>query len=69
MDEAIVCSLCGIILEEPFIQCVSCPHTNLCALCFSNGAEDDTHESNHPYQVIVSLTLHSQFVLLLWKFN
>ena len=54
------CVYCNCPLEPPWIRCVRCssPAVDLCARCFSHGVEFAQHESDHPYQVVVSL-IHS----------
>jgi hypothetical protein len=36
------------------IKCAECLDFDLCAECFSVGAEVGPHKSNHPYRVMVS---------------
>ena len=50
------CQACQTPLEAPWIRCASChdPSVDLCARCFCNGAEVGSHESDHPYTVVVS---------------
>lgn len=45
------------------IKCVMCPDFDLCIECFSVGAEVTPHKSNHPYRVMVSITIESIIVL------
>jgi len=51
------CESCNMPLVKPFIRCAQCPapSVELCLCCFSAGFEQNSHKSDHLYEVIVSL--------------
>jgi len=51
------CESCSVILVKPYIRCAQCtaPSVQLCLSCFSSGFEQNSHKSDHFYEVIVSL--------------
>ncbi|CAL1263186.1 unnamed protein product [Larinioides sclopetarius] len=51
MEESIVCPICGIFLQEPYIRCVECHHS-FCLQCFAKGREYENHKNNHSYTVM-----------------
>jgi len=64
------CESCSMLLEKPYIRCAQClaPCVELCLCCFSGGFEQNSHKSDHLYEVIVSLfllhALHKLVMLL-----
>ena len=55
------CMSCSVLLVKPYIKCAQCsaPPVELCLCCFSGGFEQNSHKSDHMYEVIVSLLVLS----------
>ncbi|XP_064599417.1 transcriptional adapter 2-alpha-like [Liolophura sinensis] len=53
-DDYKTCLGCNTTLSEPYIRCGVCmtPTTLLCLHCFAQGFENDSHYSNHDYEII-----------------
>ena len=53
------CESCSVPLIKPYIRCVECsaPSVELCLCCFSGGFEQNSHKSDHMYEIIVSLLM------------
>ena len=45
-----VCDKCKSVLREPFISCLECSEL-FCTSCFAQGAETQSHRSNHNYTI------------------
>eukprot|EP00118_Oscarella_pearsei_P016895 m.164777 g.164777 ORF g.164777 m.164777 type:complete len:443 (+) comp38886_c2_seq24:120-1448(+) len=48
------CPGCGILLQEPYIQCYVCVKVNICLQCFAKGVEFDEHKNDHDYTVLTN---------------
>jgi transcriptional adapter 2-alpha len=46
-----VCASCACDLVAPYIYCALCK-VNICAVCFSKGAEFGEHRNDHDYHII-----------------
>lgn len=45
--------MCHGVVREPFVRCCSCfPKVDLCLECFSRGAENKEHRSDHSYEIV-----------------
>lgn len=52
-DDSRECLVCCGVVKEPFIRCRQCrPAVDICLECFSRGAEDKEHHSDHSYEII-----------------
>ncbi|XP_020619851.1 transcriptional adapter 2-alpha-like isoform X1 [Orbicella faveolata] len=47
------CLMCQGVVKEPFVRCRQChPTVDICLECFSRGAEEKDHHSDHCYEIV-----------------